>query len=80
MMGTLTFNEDAIADSLTKGHICATEIADYLVIKGVPFRDAHEITGQIVQYADQESLTLDQISVSNIKSFHQVLAKILWMC
>ncbi len=69
MMASLTFNEYAIADSLTKGHICATEIADYLVIKGVPFRDAHEITGQIVQFADQESLTLDQISVSKYQEF-----------
>jgi len=74
MMPTITLNKAAIDESLTKGHICATEIADYLVIKGVPFRDAHEITGQVVQYADEKGMTLDQISVSEYQNFSDAIA------
>ena len=47
MLDTIVFNQEAIQESLKKGHLLATDFADYLVKKGVPFRESHEITGKV---------------------------------
>ena len=48
MIPTITVQPEAIQAALSVGHLAATELADYLVSKSVPFREAHEITGKIV--------------------------------
>ena len=68
MLGSLTFHEDAIQAALQTGHILATDFADYLVHKGIPFREAHSITGKVVKYADQQSMEIHQLSLADLKS------------
>ena len=67
MLNTITFHPDAIQAELAKGHPLATELADYLVKKGVPFRDAHHITGQCVLMAVDQDQALENIPISEYK-------------
>ena len=60
---------------MTEGFSLATEIADYLVLKGVPFRDAHHITGQIVQHAIKDGKTLEEIPVDALRSFSDAIGE-----
>jgi argininosuccinate lyase len=64
-----TFNTPVMESSTAHDHLTATEIADYLARKGIPFRDAHHITGQLVAYADQEQLSLDQIPLAVLRQY-----------
>ncbi|WOO89561.1 hypothetical protein R2F61_02320 [Mollicutes bacterium LVI A0078] len=49
------------------GYINATDLADYLVVKGVTFRTAHYIVGKLVHYAENEGLKLNEISIERFK-------------
>jgi argininosuccinate lyase len=65
VISTMMVREERLRCTLQKGFMNATEAADYLVRRGVPFRDAHGIVGQAVLYAEQrqkplEALTLDE--------------------
>jgi argininosuccinate lyase len=51
----------------TSGFLTATDLADYLVLKGVPFRDAHEITGKTVAFCLEEEKTLTDLSLSELR-------------
>ncbi len=53
------------------GFATATDLADYLVRTGVPFRDAHDIVGRTVSYALQQQKTLDALSLTELRQFHQ---------
>lgn len=65
----VVFNRDVMLKASTGGYSCATECADYLAAKGVPFRNAHEITGKIVLYCIQNGKTLQNMSVAEYKQF-----------
>jgi len=69
MLGQIEFKSENMRNALTKGHTTATDLADYLARKGVPFRQAHEITGRIVRYADQKEKDLLDLSISDLKKF-----------
>ena len=58
MIATLTFDTDRMADVAPDGHALATEIADWLVSRSVPFRSAHEIAGLCVQEAEARGVQL----------------------
>lgn len=73
MLPGITLHEAPIRKALETGFVLATEVADYLVLKGVPFRDAHEITGQLVMLAEENNCGLEQLSV---KDMQQVSDKI----
>ncbi len=68
MCKTIEINEGAIHKALEKGYGVATDFADYLVEKNVPFRDAHEITGQVVLYAIQQQKQLHELSIEEFQS------------
>jgi argininosuccinate lyase len=53
----------------TQGFLTATDLADYLVHKGVPFRRAHEIVGKVVLYCTERQLTLDDLSTADLQRF-----------
>ncbi len=72
MISTMTFNTGIMADSAAKGFTNATDAADYLVEKGVPFRDAHGIIGQIVIYCDNNSKSIEELGLDELKSFSDV--------
>jgi argininosuccinate lyase len=68
MLKTLKFREERMADSAMGGFTNATDAADYLVGKGVPFRDAHSIIGQLVLYCISKNTAIDKLSLEELKS------------
>jgi argininosuccinate lyase len=60
MVATLEFDEARMAELAPQGFSLATDVADWLVRQNVPFRDAHEIAGRLVQFCEQHRLDLDQ--------------------
>ncbi len=71
MIATLTFNKDTMEVSAAKGFTNATDAADYLVGKGVPFRDAHGIIGQIVLYCDNNSKSIEDCDLVELKKISE---------
>ncbi len=69
MLTTLKFNTEAIDASLKKGYLLATDFADYLVKKGVPFRQAHDITGAVVLYAIEQKKNLEDLQIDEFHRF-----------
>jgi argininosuccinate lyase len=63
--------EKAAAESYTN----ATDLADYLVAKGVPFRDAHEITGQVVRECLSRDCPIEEVGIEELKKFSSVIGK-----
>lgn len=72
MLKTTTFNKNKMRKSATGGFTNATDAADYLVNKGVPFRDAHGIIGQLVLYAIQTNKDLDDLTLEEFKNICDV--------
>lgn len=62
-------NEERTLDAATNGYLNATDLADYLVKKGVPFRTAHEAVGRAVLFAIDEGKELNELSVDELKQF-----------
>jgi argininosuccinate lyase len=58
LVATLSFDEQRMADAAPGGHALATDVAEWLVRNGVPFREAHEVAGALVQRADAEGVEL----------------------
>ena len=69
VLDNATLNEERTRAAATKGYLNATELADYLVKKGVPFRSAHETVGQTVLFAISEEKELHELSVAELKGF-----------
>ena len=67
MMSTISFNADVMAESAKRGFTNATDAADYLVKKGVPFRDAHSITGRLVLKCVEKGMALDDLTLDEFK-------------
>jgi argininosuccinate lyase len=61
MIATLTFHTDRMAELAPQGFSLATDVAEWLVKRHVTFRDAHEITGALVKYAEDHDLELQQV-------------------
>lgn len=61
MIATMTVNSDELRRQAPDGFTLATEVADWLAKRGVPFKEAHEITGQLVQLCEQEKLQLWEV-------------------
>ena len=68
MIDTMTLNKDIMEASAKHGFTNATDAADYLVRKGVPFRDAHGITGQLVLYGIEHHKALDDFTLDEYKA------------
>ena len=67
MMKALRFDETRMARALTAGFLNATELADYLVTKGIPFREAHHITGSAVALAEGKNLSLEALPLDALQ-------------
>ncbi len=62
-------NEDRTREAASQGYLNATELADYLVRKGVPFRSAHESVGKAVLYGIKNNKELDELSIDELRRF-----------
>lgn len=67
MIATMKFRKDVMAKSAMNGFTNATDAADYLVNKGVPFRDAHGIIGRLVLYCIDKDTSIDALSIEELK-------------
>lgn len=70
MVGSMRINVHRMERSCRFGYLSATELADYLAARGVPFRAAHEIVQQIVAYCQSKGVQFDQLSLSELRHFH----------
>lgn len=68
MIKTMKFCKDRMAKSAMNGFTNATDAADYLVGKGVPFRDAHGIIGRLVLYCIEKNTSIDALSLEELRS------------
>lgn len=68
MIQTMKFRKDRMAKSAMNGFTNATDAADYLVGKGVPFRDAHGIIGRLVLYCIEKDTSIDALSLEELRS------------
>ena len=69
MLATITFRKEIMRLSAVRGFTNATDAADYLVVKGVPFRDAHGIIGRLVLHCIDSGKSIEDLSVSELKQF-----------
>jgi argininosuccinate lyase len=72
MIETMTVNKDVMRSAVNQDFSNATDIADYLVTKGVAFRDAHEIIGKIVLYSIGEGKYLLDLTLAEYKQFSEL--------
>jgi len=63
-----SFDTDRCAEALQGGHLLSTELADYLVRKGMPFRRAHEIVGALVQTAEQKGIDIAELDLATLQN------------
>ena len=70
VISTLRVREDVMEKSVREGFLNATEVADYLVSKGVPFRDAHGIVGRIVIACEDQECAIEDLSLDQLRTFH----------
>lgn len=71
VLRNLRLNEAKASEAATHGYMNATELADYLTRKGMPFREAHETVGRIVLYAIEHSLELQELKLEELLSFSE---------
>ena len=69
MLATITFRKEVMRLSAVRGFTNATDAADYLVVKGVPFRDAHGIIGRLVLHCIDSGKSIEDLSVTELKQF-----------
>ena len=68
MLETMTVNADAMLAQAGKGFTAATDVADYLAKKGMPFRDAHRVVGELVLYCEQHGKGLEDLTPAEFKA------------
>lgn len=75
MLATMTVRADNMRAAAAKGFINATDCADYLTKKGVPFRDAYKCTGQLVALCIEKELTLETLPLEEYQKAHALFAQ-----
>jgi argininosuccinate lyase len=75
LLENLKFRTETMEQATRTGFITATDLADYLVLKDVPFREAHGIVGRAVAYCLDKGCELDELSVKEMKQFSPVIEK-----
>lgn len=75
---SLELNKKKMRESAELGYLNATDLADYLVVKGLAFREAYDLVGQIVNYALKNNLKLEDISLEKYKDFSEIFGEDLF--
>ena len=73
MVPTIKTNKENMYQSALKGYTTATDLADYLVKKGLAFRDAHDVVGKAVSYGIKEGKDLSEFSINELKKFNSLI-------
>ena len=74
VLDELKVNLEQTREAALKGYSNATELADYLVAKGVPFRDSHHIVGEAVVYAINAHKALEELTLTEFQQFSAVIS------
>ncbi len=72
MISTMRVNEGKMRTAAAQGFTNATDAADYLVKKGMPFRDAHKVIGEIVAYCISRNKAIEEMTISEFKEFSEL--------
>ena len=75
LVPVITFHRDTMEAAAEEGYATATDLADYLVMKNVPFRDAHKAVGKVVGYAVEHDLSLSDIDLEKLRNFCPAVEK-----
>ncbi|MFN7087611.1 MAG: argininosuccinate lyase [Burkholderiales bacterium] len=75
MLGGIKINGDAMRAAALQGYATATDLADYLVKKGVPFREAHEAVAQAVRFAESRGCDLAELKLAELRQFSPLIAE-----
>ena len=75
MLGGIKVNADAMRKAALEGYATATDLADYLVKKGVPFREAHEAVAQVVRFAEGRGCSLADLKLPELQQFSPLIGK-----
>ena len=78
--GGITVNAQAMEQAALKGYATATDLADYLVKKGLPFRDAHETVAHAVKAATSHACDLSELPLNVLQGFHPAIEKDVYEC
>ncbi|CAN7503578.1 argininosuccinate lyase [Acidovorax delafieldii] len=78
--GGITVNAQAMEQAALKGYATATDLADYLVKKGLPFRDAHETVAHAVKAATTHACDLSELPLTVLQGFHPAIEKDVYEC
>ena len=74
MMRGVTVKPENMRAAVMQGFATATDLADYLVKKGMPFRDSHEVVAQAVRYADQNGVDLSELPLEVLQGFSSLIS------
>lgn len=80
VLNSLSLNEDRCRKAAQQGYANATELADYLVAKGIPFRTAHDLSGQAVVAAIDKGLALEEMSLNELQCIHSEIDEDVYQC
>ena len=73
LLGSLTFRTDRMRTAAGEHYATATDLADYLVRKGLPFRQAHEVVGKIVRHALERGVGLEAVPLEALRQFSPLI-------
>jgi argininosuccinate lyase len=73
MVGGIVVKPEAMERAARRGHATATDLADYLAKKGLPFRDAHEVVAHAVKHAIEQGVDLGELPLATLQSFHPTI-------
>lgn len=68
-------NSERMREAASEEYTNATDLADYLVMKGIPFREAHQNTGKAVQYAEKKGIKLDDLTLDEFRTFSPTIGE-----
>ncbi|MFO7597284.1 MAG: argininosuccinate lyase [Desulfocurvibacter africanus] len=75
MLAEMAFVPEAMRAALGRGFLNATELADYLVGKGLPFREAHHVTGRAVAWCEKHGKRLEDLSLDELRGFSELIGE-----
>ncbi|MDX2440495.1 MAG: argininosuccinate lyase, partial [Desulfobacterales bacterium] len=73
MIPNIKINKEKMQDSCSKGFMNATDLADYLTVKGVLFRESHALSGKLVAYALENKKELQDLSLTEFRKFSDLI-------
>jgi argininosuccinate lyase len=73
VLGNMRLREERAREAAARGYMNATELADYLARKGMPFREAHDVVGRVVLHAIERGLELDELTLKEMRAFSPLI-------